>query len=146
MSAFQLAPLDAQWGKTLLVHVLDVGTQTAQGIYQDVDGTMLHALRTRDDVFLAIAGSQIGRHETHGGSCRFDVNLIGVGLQRIDNHLCVIAVRQVLWQHVTARQRMNNQCTVRDAFRRRQLHRQVECLGGCYVILHVVLTIYKYVL
>lgn len=56
------------------------------------------------------------REESHRRARPLDVNLIRASLHRVDNHLRVIAHREVLRQYVAARQRMNDKRAVADAF------------------------------
>ena len=88
--------------KTLLAEILNVGTEITQRIHQYLYRTLLHALRSRDGV-LARRDSQISRHETHGGSCSLDVYGVRLIHHGVDNHLRVVADRQVLRQHVAFR-------------------------------------------
>ena len=135
-AAFQLSPTNAQRRKTLLAHVLNVGTQASQGLHQHMYRTVLHALRSRQHVLLAFPRRQIGRHEAHGRTCCLDVDFVGIVAQGTDNHLRVVTVRQVVKLHAGSRQGIDHQRTVRDAFRCGQLHRCCQEVGCRKGVLH----------
>ena len=110
-SALQLSARDAEWGIALFACIADVGTQFPQCVHQDADRPVLHALRTRQYV-RAWCHTQVGRHKSHGGSCRLDIDLLGHLLQGTDNHLRIVAVAQVLGQMLSAAERIDDQGTV----------------------------------
>ena len=135
-SAFQPATTDAQRGKALVVHIFDVGTQQSQGIYQHTNRTVPHALRSRQHMFFTLPRCQVCRHETHGSSCRHDVYLVRILLQGTHDDLRVVAIRQIVRHHTASRQRIDNQRTVGDAFRRREFDRSLESAWSRQAILH----------
>ena len=115
VSALERAPIDAQRRIALLAQVFDVGAQIAQRIHQDAYRTLFHAVGTRDDMLARLRGEE-RREEAHRRARPLDVNLVRASLHRVDNHLRVVAHREVLRQYVAARQRMNDKCAVADAF------------------------------
>lgn len=84
-----------EWGITFLLLVGDVGAQIAQGIYEDADRTVLHALGARDGMF-AGGGREIGGHETHGCAGCLDVDDLWHILKGCNDYFRVIAVAQVV--------------------------------------------------
>ena len=92
LTAFELMAFDAQGRKAFLAGVFNVSTQRTQSVNQDADGSVLHALRTSDDVF-AGCERQICREKTHGRTCCLDVDDLVGGLQGVDDHGGVVAVR-----------------------------------------------------
>ena len=56
------------------------------------------------------------REESHRRARPLDVNLVRASLHRVDNHLRVVAHREVLRQYVATRQRMDDERAVADAF------------------------------
>ena len=135
-TAKQRLTLDEQGRKTLLAHVADVGTQTAQGIHQHTYRAVLHALCSRQHVFLTGTYRQQGRHKTHGRTTSLDIDFIRIVAQRTNHHSRVVTVRQVLGHHAPTRQRMNHQRTVRYTLRCRQLGRMTQLTRSRNCILH----------
>ena len=135
VSALKRAPFDAQRWIALLAQVFDVGTQVSQRVYEDAYRALLHAVGAREHVF-ARRGSEVSREEAHRRARSLDVYLVRAALHCVDNHLRVVAHREVLRQDVAARQRMNDERAVADALRCRQSDCSVNCLGCSYGVLH----------
>ena len=98
---------------------------------------MLHALGARDDVLVSLECCQIGCHEAHCGATGFNVNHLRHVAQSVDNHLCVIAVRQVFRHDTASCLSVDDECAVADAFRRWQFNACVDMAGSLNDILHV---------
>ena len=112
IATLQRLACDAQGRKALFAHVFDVGTQPSQCIHQRTYRTVLHALRTRQHVGTS-RQTEIGRHEAHGRTSRLDIDLRGQVLShRLDNHIRIVAVADVLWKGCSTTKHMNNQSTV----------------------------------
>ena len=97
---------------------------------------MFHAFGTSKGMTAARCHTQIGRQESHSCSCCLDVNHIGPVTQRSYDDFRVIAVAQVLWKGMTAREGMQNQCAVTDAFRGWQFYGITQMFGRINGILH----------
>ena len=106
---------DLKGWESLLPYVLYLCTQLAQGINQDSYGTVLHALGTSNHMGAA-HHAQVGRHKSHGGTGSFDINFVGHVSQRLDNHLGIVAITQVLRQITTSAKGIDNERTVGYAF------------------------------
>ena len=87
---------DAEWRKTLFTVVADVGSQVSQGINQNLDRTVLHALCAGEQVAAAPSGCQKGSHESHGCASSLDIDNLWHVAQGTDNDFGVIAVAEVL--------------------------------------------------
>ena len=110
-SASKLLSCNLQWGISLLAYVFNVCSKAAQSVNQYGYWAMLHAVGTSDDVGAA-HNTQIGRHESHGGTCCLDVYLIGHVSQGLYDHLCIIAIAQVFRQVAPSTQSIYYQRTV----------------------------------
>ena len=103
LTAVQPLALDAQRRKALCLRIADVRSQTAQGIYQHTNRTVLHALRARQHVLLAVPHRQQGSHKTHGRTAGLDIHFVRIVPQCTDNHLRIVAIRQIIGHNATTR-------------------------------------------
>ena len=95
-ASFQRLSRDTQGRETCFADIVYIGTQRAQGIHQNADGTVSHTLCPCDGVS-AWRDAEIGGEEAHSCACGLDVNHFGhIGKCR-DHHLCVVAVGQVFY-------------------------------------------------
>ena len=115
-SAFERPARDAEWGIAILAGITDVGTQFAQGVYQYSDRAMLHALRSCNRVRTSHY-TQIGSHKAHRCSGSLDIDFLWHVAQGIDDDLRIITVAQVLGQIPATAEGIDDESSVRDAFR-----------------------------
>ena len=106
---------------------MDVGTQQAQGIHEDTDRTVLHALRSRQHMGAA-RHTQVSRHKAHGCPRGLDVDLFRHLVECLDNHFRIVAVTEVLRQVRASAECVDDQCPVGYALRSRQLDGSVKPL------------------
>ena len=64
---------DAERREAFVLYIFDVSAQFAKGIYQDADGTLLHAFGASEDAGSRCDG-EICREETHGRTGSLDVD------------------------------------------------------------------------
>ena len=100
LSASKLLAGDFQWWETFFAYVFYLCSQSAQGINQNGYRTVLHALGSGNHVGSA-HNTQVGRHESHGGSCSLNVDNLGHVSKCIDYYLGIIAIAKVL-RHLSA--------------------------------------------
>ena len=108
-------PPDAEWRKAFAVCICNVGSQLAECIHQQLDGTLLHAGRSRENP-LAGCNAEVSRQKAHRRACCQDIDGIPAFRQRFHHHPGVVAVRQVFRQAISLAQRMDDEGTVADTF------------------------------
>ena len=116
VSSFQRLASDVEWGITFLLLVGDVGTQIAQGIYEDADRAVLHALGA-GDVMFACGGREIGGHETHGRAGGLDVDDLWHILKGCNDYFRIIAVAQVVGLDMASSHRTDYESSVANTLR-----------------------------
>ena len=134
VAAFQRLASDVEWGITFLLLVGDVGAQIAQGIYEDADRTVLHALGAGDGMF-ARGGREIGGHETHGCAGCLDVDDLWHILKGGNDYFRVIAVAQVVGLDMASSHRTDYESSVADTLGCWQVDTCVQlawCLDGIF--------------
>lgn len=123
-------------GKAFFLYILDVGSQTAEGIYKNGYRTVLHALGSRDGM-RAWCACQIGGHKTHGGACCLDVDGLGHVTKCGYYYFCIIAVAQMAKRKGAACHSMDDKGAVADTLGGWQLDSTVDLLGCLNDICHV---------
>ena len=134
-ATFKAVPIDMEWGITLFVGILYVGTQRPQRVDKYTDRTMAHALSTRYRV-LARRNAQVGGHKPHGCSRCLYVDSRRHVTKGINYDLSVVAVGQVLWQFLSARQGMKNKRTIADTLRCRKINCCIYMAWSLYLVCH----------
>ena len=107
---------NAERRKAFVFGIFDAGTQTMQGIYQQLDRALFHACRTGQDVG-TFCYAQVSGEETHGGTCRQYINGFGHVLQGTYHHPGIVTIGQVLGYAGSVSQCVDDERTVTDAFR-----------------------------
>ena len=100
---------------SLVVYILNGGTDAAEGIYQNADGTLLHALSAGDDMFSG-SNTEVCSEKTHGCTSGHDIDGFRHILQSVDHDVGIVAVRKVLRTDVSLCQCVENECAVAYAF------------------------------
>ena len=114
---------DFQRRIALSLHIFNVGTQLAQRIYQHPDRPLAHTLRAVDHHFPTLASGKICREKTHRSASRTDVHLRGIGLsQRRKHRIGVVALRKVREPAWRSAKRIQQQHTIADTLRSRQIN------------------------
>ena len=99
-----------------------------QGIDQQPDGAVPHALRTGYRPH-ARALRQIGREKPHGGSRCHNIKIGAITLKSPHHDAGVVTVGKIAYGHRTPRERVQNQRPVANAFRRREQNPAVDAAG-----------------
>ena len=141
VTAFQRLAFDVERRISLVLLVGDVGTQIAQGVYEDADRAILHAISTRDGMFARCRG-KISCHESHGGACCLDVDDIRHILEGGDDNLGVIAVAQVARLYAASSHRTDDEGSVADTLRCWQVDTCIHLARCLYCIFFHSRTLY----
>ena len=96
---------------------------------------MAHSFGACNNV-LAVSGSQIGCHETHGGASRLDVYFVGHVAQCPQYHVGVIAVGEIIRHIRTTGKGIDYQCPVADTLGCRQFDLRLKIIRSFQYILH----------
>ena len=126
---------NAQRRETLLACIFNLCPQASQGIHQDADGTLLHPGGTGQKAD-ARPHTQVSRKETHGSARSSDIHDIRRMFKGADHHMCIITIAQIVRTDVPPGQGMEDEYTIADAFRRRQVDESLQVFGGMENILH----------
>ena len=134
--ALQLRPRDAQRWESFLSGVIDFCSEQTQRIYEDTDGTLLHALRSGDDT-AAGCHAEIGGEETHGRPRCHNVYMFGIALQRAHHDTGIVAIAQIAGRLLAVSKGVQDKRTVTDTLGCRQLNSGVyRGAGGGNGITH----------
>ena len=85
---------DVQRWKAFIGCIGDLCAQTAQGIYQDADGALLHTGCSCQDMG-ARRDAEVSREETHGCACRADVDGLCRVVKGLDQDARIVAITKV---------------------------------------------------
>ena len=144
MSAFQWLTYDVEWRIALFLFILYVSSEIAQGIYQDSNRAVLHALGTCNGM-LARCSRKISGHKAHGSTGSLDVDDIRHIAQCRNDDFCIIAIAQVVRLQLASRHGIDYQCTVADTLGSWQVDTCIELAWSLDCIFHFLLvSIFKY--
>ena len=138
MSAFQWLTNDVEWRIALFLFILYISSEVTQGIYQDSNRAVLHALGTCDGM-LARCSRKIGGHKAHGGTGSLDVDDIRHIAQCCNDDFCIIAIAQVVGLQLASRHGIDYQCTVADTLGSWQVDTCIELAWSLDCIFHFLL-------
>ena len=138
MSTFQWLTYDVEWRIALFLFVLYISSEVAQGIYQDSNRAVLHALGTCDGM-LAWCSRKIGGHKAHGSTGSLDVDDIRHIAQCRNDDFCIIAIAQVVGLQLASRHGIDYQCTVADTLGSWQVDTCIELAWSLDCIFHFLL-------
>ena len=117
------------------MYVFYFSSQFAKGIHQNLYRALLHTCGACNGP-LSRSCTQISSQKAHGGAGCHDVNRFFSFGQGFYHDLGIIAIGQIFRRINTFAQRIDDECTVTDTFRSRQLDRRLYHRRGNKFIEH----------